>query len=43
MSDKVAISIFVSMFHSLIVVSPDPLAKIAPVLLKAREVTQLSP
>ena len=35
---RVASSVLVSMFQSLIVVSNDPLARIAPVLLKATEV-----
>ena len=34
---KVAISVFVSMFQSLIVLSFDPLANIVPILLKATE------
>ena len=36
---RLAISNFVSMFQSLIVLSHDPLAKIVPVLLKETEVT----
>ena len=38
---KVAISFFVSMFHNLIALSSDPLAKIVPILLKATEITFL--
>ena len=38
---KVAISFFVSMFHNLITLSSDPLAKIVPILLKATEITFL--
>ena len=38
---SVAISVLVSTFHSLIVLSDDPLARIVPFVLNATELTQL--
>ena len=38
---SVAISVLVSTFHSLIVQSPDPLARIVPFMLNATELTFL--
>ena len=39
---RLAISVFVSIFQSLILFSNDPLARIVPILLKTTEVTGFS-